>query len=61
MVQHGLPHVPANRASLIMLFEIVVTALSAWLLASEAPSMREWLGGGCIVLSTVLASRLKNE
>lgn len=61
MVQHGLPHIPANRASLIMLFEIVVTALSSWLLANEVPGVREWLGGGCIVLATLLASRVRNE
>ena len=45
LIQHGLAHVAANRASLVMLFEIVVTALSSWLLAGEMPGLREWLGG----------------
>ncbi|MBJ9663746.1 DMT family transporter [Burkholderia gladioli] len=58
LVQYGLARVPANRASIIMLFEIVVTALSAWLFADELPGAREWLGGACIVLATLLSSRV---
>ncbi|GAB7523805.1 DMT family transporter [Paraburkholderia sp. 2C] len=58
LVQYGLARVPANRASIIMLFEIVVTALSAWLLAGEAPGPREWAGGACIVLASALSSRV---
>lgn len=58
LVQHGLARVPANRASIIMLFEIVVTALTAWLFANEVPSAREWAGGLCIVVATLLSSRV---
>jgi hypothetical protein len=39
-----------------MLFEIVVTALSAWLFAGETPGPREWAGGACIVLASALSS-----
>jgi hypothetical protein len=39
-----------------MLFEIVVTALSAWLFAGETPGPREWAGGLCIVLASALSS-----
>ncbi|CAB3771745.1 DMT family transporter [Paraburkholderia solisilvae] len=56
LVQYGLARVPANRASIIMLFELVVTALSAWLLAGETPGPREWAGGACIVLASALSS-----
>lgn len=56
LVQYGLARVPANRASIIMLFEIVVTALSSWALAGETPGPREWAGGGCIVLASLLSS-----
>ncbi|MCX4162094.1 MULTISPECIES: DMT family transporter [Paraburkholderia] len=56
LVQYGLARVPANRASIVMLFEIVVTALSAWLFAGETPGPREWAGGACIVLASALAS-----
>ncbi|MCA8094589.1 DMT family transporter [Burkholderia anthina] len=58
LVQYGLARVPANRASIIMLFEIVITALSAWLFANELPTAREWAGGACIVLATLLSSRV---
>ncbi|KVN18324.1 multidrug DMT transporter permease [Burkholderia stagnalis] len=58
LVQYGLARVPANRASIIMLFEIVITALSAWVFANELPSAREWAGGACIVLATLLSSRV---
>ena len=51
-----MARIPANRASIIMLFEIVVTALSAWLFAGETPGPREWAGGACIVLASVLSS-----
>ncbi|HEY3597418.1 MAG TPA: DMT family transporter [Paraburkholderia sp.] len=56
IVQYGLARVPANRASIVMLFEIVVTALSAWLLAGETPGPREWAGGACIVVASALSS-----
>jgi drug/metabolite transporter (DMT)-like permease len=56
LVQVGLAKVPANRASIIMLFELVVTALSAWLFAGEVPGPREWAGGACIVVACVLSS-----
>ncbi len=58
MVQYGLARVPANRASIIMLFEIIITALSAWLFADELPGAREWAGGACIVLASLLSSRV---
>lgn len=58
LVQYGLARVPANRASIIMLFEIIVTALSAWLFAHELPTAREWAGGACIVIATLLSSRV---
>jgi drug/metabolite transporter (DMT)-like permease len=56
LVQYGMARIPANRASIIMLFEIVVTALSAWLFAGETPGPREWAGGACIVLASALSS-----
>lgn len=60
VVQIALAALPANRASVIMLFELVVAALFSWLLAGEVMHWREWLGGGLIVLasgySTVLES-----
>ncbi|MDR5756810.1 DMT family transporter [Caballeronia sp. LZ035] len=58
IVQLGLARVPPNRASIIMLFELVVTALSSWLFAGEVPGPREWAGGACIVAACVLSAWL---
>jgi len=55
VVQAGMVRVRANRASIVMLFELVVTALTAWWLAHEAPGPREWAGGACIVLASILS------
>lgn len=60
LVQHGLARVAANRAAIVMLLEIVVTAWSAWWLAGEVPGTREWVGGACIVLSALLAGLIRH-
>lgn len=57
-VQHGLAHVPANRAVVIYLFELVVTAFSAWLLTGEVLETHEWIGGSMIVAAGLLSDRL---
>jgi drug/metabolite transporter (DMT)-like permease len=48
-VQFGLAHVPANRAVVLYLFELVVTAASAWWLVGDRMTLQEWIGGGLIV------------
>jgi drug/metabolite transporter (DMT)-like permease len=57
-VQHGLTHISANRAIVIYLFELVVTAISAWLLADEVLTLREWCGGLMIIAAGLLSERL---
>lgn len=57
-VQYGLAHSPANRAVVILLFELVVAALSSRYLAGEVMDMREWIGGAMIVVATLLSLRL---
>jgi len=54
-VQRGLQRLPANRAALLMLFEIVVAAVSSALLTSERLSMQEMVGGACIILAGALS------
>ena len=44
VVQYGLVRVAANRAIVIMLSEVLVAAVSSWLLADEAIGLREWVG-----------------
>lgn len=57
-VQHGLAHVPANRAVVILLSELVVAAWSSHALAGEVMDLREWLGGAMIVAATLFSLRL---
>ena len=57
-VQYGLTRISANRAIVIYLFELVVTAVSAWLLAGEVLSLKEWCGGIMIVAAGLLSDRL---
>jgi drug/metabolite transporter (DMT)-like permease len=58
-VQYGLTHTPANRAIVIFLFELVVAALSSWLLADEAMTLKEWLGGAMIVAASLFSGKLE--
>ncbi|MCC6658013.1 MAG: DMT family transporter [Rhodocyclaceae bacterium] len=60
-VQYGLTHTPANRAIVIFLFELVVAALASWLLAGEAMTLQEWLGGTLIVAASLLSGRLETR
>lgn len=57
-VQYGVTHMPANRAVVLFLFELVVAAISSWLLAGETMSPREWAGAALIVSATLLSSRM---
>lgn len=58
-VQFGLTHTPANRAIVIFLFELVVAALSSWLLAGEAMTLKEWVGGAMIVAASLFSGKLE--
>ena len=59
-VQYGLTHISANRAIVIYLFELVVTAFSAWLLADEVLTLREWVGGIMIITAGLLSDLLSD-
>ena len=55
-VQYGVTHMPLHRSAVILLFELVVGAVSALLLTDEIVLPREWLGGGMIVLAAWVAA-----
>lgn len=61
VVYYGLTHTPANQAIVIFLFELVVAALSSWVLAGESMGLKEWLGGGMIVAASLFSGRLGAE
>jgi drug/metabolite transporter (DMT)-like permease len=48
-LQYGLARMPANRAIVILLFELVVAAIAAYFLAGETLGVREWIGGALII------------
>lgn len=54
LVQYGFHHVPVSRSSVILLFELIAGALSAYWLANEIPAFNEWLGGVVIVVGAWL-------
>jgi len=58
LVQFGLTHTPANKAAVIFMFELVVAALSSYWLASEAMSLREWVGGAMIVAAALYSEKV---
>lgn len=61
VVQYGLMRTPANQAIVILLSELVVAAVSSWLLAGEAMSAQEWLGGAMIVAASLFSGRLEQK
>lgn len=60
-VQYGLMHTPANRAIVIFLFELVVAALSSWLLAGETMALQEWIGGAMIIAASLFSGKLEER
>lgn len=58
IVQFGLTHTPANQAIVIFLFELVVAAVSSWLLAGEQMGAQEWIGGAMIVAASLFSGRI---
>lgn len=59
-LQYGLSRVPANRAIVILLFELVVAAAASYCLAGERLRPQDWAGGALIVAAS-LASGLRRE
>ena len=58
VVQYGLTHTAANQAIVIFLFELVVAALSSWLLAGETLGTRDWLGGAMIIAASLFSGNM---
>ena len=56
-VQYGVTRMPVGRSAVILLFELVVGAVSAQLLTNEVVLMQEWFGGGLILVAGYLVSR----
>jgi drug/metabolite transporter (DMT)-like permease len=59
-LQYGLSRMPANRAIVILLSELVVAAIASYGLAGERLRLQDWIGGTLIVAATV-ATALRRE
>ena len=57
-VLYGVTHMPLHRSAVILLFELVVGAVSSLLLTDEVILLREWLGGGLIVIAAYVAAHI---
>lgn len=57
-VQYGVTHLAANRAVVLFLFELVIAAISSYVLVGEAMHLREWMGAALIVSATLLSGKL---
>jgi drug/metabolite transporter (DMT)-like permease len=60
-VIYGVTHMPVHRSAVILLFELVAGAVSSLLLTDEVILLREWIGGGMIILAAWLAARIHAE
>jgi len=55
-MQYGLTKLSANRAAVILLFELIVAAIAAHYLANEVTRLQEWIGGVMIVAAGLLVT-----
>lgn len=56
-VQYGVAHMPVHRSSVILLFELVASAVSSQLLTHELVQPREWIGGLLIAAAAWFAAQ----
>lgn len=60
-VQFGIARVPANQAIVIFLFELVVGAVSAYLLTEERMDTREWVGAAMIIVASFFSGHMEKK
>ena len=57
MTTYGVTHVPAGRASVLQVVELLVAVVSAMMLGGERLSARDWVGAVLIISATLIESR----
>lgn len=55
-LQYGLSKISANRAAVILLFELIIAAIAAHYLADEVTRIQDWVGGAMIVGAGLIAT-----
>ncbi|HKV70085.1 MAG TPA: EamA family transporter, partial [Gemmatimonadales bacterium] len=61
LISKALPEVPALEVSLLLLVEPVVSPVWAFLVVSEVPGVWSLVGGGIILVATVLNARVADQ
>ena len=61
LMQYGLARVAANRAIVVLLFELVVSALSSWGLAGETLVGKEWIGAAMIMAASLFSGQMEQK
>jgi drug/metabolite transporter (DMT)-like permease len=56
-VAYGVSHLPVHQSAIILLFELVVGAVSAMLLTNETILLREWIGGALVISAAYFSAR----
>lgn len=60
-MQYGLSKLSANRAAVILLFELIVAAIAAHYLAGEQSRLQEWIGGAMICAAGLTATYFESR
>jgi drug/metabolite transporter (DMT)-like permease len=55
-MQFGLTKLAANRAAVILLFELIIAAVAAHYLAGESTRLQEWVGGAMLAAAGLVAA-----
>lgn len=56
-VQYGLARLPPSQGIVILLFELIVVAITGVMWAAEVIETREWIGGAMILAATLFTAR----
>lgn len=59
-VVYGISRMPVQRSAVILLFEILVGGVSAWLIVGEGMNIGEWIGG-ILILSAGFVAAVKGH
>ncbi|NOT16612.1 MAG: DMT family transporter [Sulfuriferula sp.] len=60
-IQYGLMHVAANRAIVILVFELIISAITAYWLAHESLTAQEWVGAAMIMVASLFSGQLEQK
>lgn len=60
-IQYGLMHVAANRAIVILLFELIVSATTVYWFTNESLNAQEWLGAAMIMVASLFSGQLEQK